>query len=118
MPSMFKISFHLIFPILEFVRVIWKGAMEERCEKMQREFLSSINMYLHITLWQNSLSFGPSSGKLLWASLRPVDKSHRVSSEELPIINLVDKIIKMLLNLPYKAYWIQNRAGLCLSALS
>lgn len=91
MTSMFKISFHLIFPIIEFLGVIWKGAMDERREKMQREFLSSINKYLHITLWQNLLSFCPSSGKLLWASQRPADKSHRVSSEELPIISLVDK---------------------------
>lgn len=72
MPCVFKINFQLTFPIVEFVRILRKGAMKEGPAQMQREFFSSINKYIPTTLQQNLQSVSPSSGKM-WQCQRPAD---------------------------------------------
>lgn len=68
MPCVFKINFHLIFPITEFGRTIRKGAWRNGLNRCKEN--SSTNKCFQIN-WQYLLSVSSSSGKMLWTCKRP-----------------------------------------------
>lgn len=74
LPCVFKINFQLIFPAIEFVRILRKGAVKEGPEQMQRAFFSSINKYLPITFFflHNLLNVSSTSAKM-WVSQMTAD---------------------------------------------